>query len=88
MEPIRPSVWRKARRNTARSVSAVRIAKGEYQACPPRVVRGSARHASTASAVNQTVKLPRWRKLASYSRQLRSSAPSGFMTLCFCLRMG
>jgi hypothetical protein len=26
-------------------------------------VRGSAAHASTASAVNQTVKLPRWRKI-------------------------
>ncbi len=29
------------------------------------------------SSVNQTVKLPRWRKLASYSRQ--------FMILRFCL---
>jgi aminobutyraldehyde dehydrogenase len=29
MEPIRPSVWRRARRNTARSVSAVRIASAE-----------------------------------------------------------
>jgi len=48
----------------------------EYQGCPLGVVRGSARHASTASSVNQTVKLPRWRKLASYSRQ--------FMTWCFC----
>ena len=55
MEPIRPSVCRSARRNTARSVSAVRIARGEYQRCPPRVGRGSARHASTASFVNQTV---------------------------------
>ncbi len=48
-----------ARRNTARSVSAVRMASGEYQACPPRVVRASAAHAATASSVNHTVKLPR-----------------------------
>jgi hypothetical protein len=40
MEPISPSVWRSARRNTVRRVSAVRIARGEYQGCPPRVVRG------------------------------------------------
>src|SRR5918997_847158 len=77
MEPIRPSLCRNARRNTARKVTAVRIASAEYQGCPPRVVRGSAAHAATASAVNQTVKLPRWRKLASYSRQ--------FVTLRFCL---
>ena len=60
-------------------MSAVRIAKDEYQGWPPGVVRGSARHASMASSVNQTVKLPRWRKLASYARQ--------FLTLCFCLGM-
>jgi hypothetical protein len=42
MEPISPSVCRSARRNTALSVSAVKIARGEYQRCPPRVVRGSA----------------------------------------------
>ena len=30
MEPIRPSVWRRPRRNTARSVRAVVIAKAEY----------------------------------------------------------
>ena len=65
MDPIRPSVWRRAKRNAARKVSAVRIAKGEYQGCPPGVVRGSARQLSIASSVNQTVKLPRWRKLAS-----------------------
>ena len=29
--------------------------------------------------MNQTVRLPRWRKLASYARQ--------FMSLCFCLGM-
>ena len=39
--------------------------KLEYQGCPPRVVRGSALQAAIASSVNQTVKLPRWRKLAS-----------------------
>src|SRR3954468_24944186 len=69
MEPISPSVWRRARRNTARRVSAVRIASGEYQGCPPGVVRGAARHPSMASSENHTVKLPRWRKLASYLRQ-------------------
>src|SRR4051812_35919658 len=76
MEPINPSVWRKARRNTARKVSAVRTARGEYQGCPPRVVRGAARHPSMASALNHTVKLPRWRRPASYSRQ--------FVILRFC----
>src|SRR5215218_682320 len=75
MEPIRPSVWRSAKRNTALRVRAVRIASGEYQGCPPRVVRGSAVQAAIASSVNQTVKLPRCRKLASYSRQ--------FVTVCF-----
>ena len=44
------------------------IARGEYQRCPPPVVRGSARHASTASSVNQTVRLQRRRRLASYAR--------------------
>jgi hypothetical protein len=79
MEPISPSVWRKARRNTVRSVSAVRIARGEYQGCPPRVVRGAARQAAIASSVNQTVRLPRCRKLASYARQ--------FVTRYRCLGM-
>ena len=78
-EPIRPSVWRRARRNTALSVSAVRIAKGEYHGCPPAVVRGSAFHAATASSVNQTVRLPRWRKAASYAAE--------FVRLCFCFGM-
>ena len=79
MEPISPSVWRSARRNTALSVNAVRIARGEYQGCPPRVVRGSARQAATASSVNHTVKLPCWRKAASYA--------AGLVTLRFCLGM-
>ena len=65
MEPTSPSVWRSARRNTARSVSAVVIAKAEYRGCPPRAVRGSALHAAIASAVNHTVKLPRARRPAS-----------------------
>jgi transposase len=39
IEPIRPSVWRKASRNTARKVRAVVIASAEYRGCPPRVVR-------------------------------------------------
>jgi hypothetical protein len=86
-EPIRPSIWRNARRNTARSVSAVRIARDECQGCPPGVVRGSSCQPLMDSSVNQTVRLPRWRKLASYTRQLRSSAPSEFMSLCFCLGM-
>ena len=35
------------------------MARGEYQGCPPRVVRGTAVHATTASSVNHTVKLTR-----------------------------
>jgi hypothetical protein len=49
----------KVSRNTARKVSAVRMASGEYQGWPPRVVRDSAAQAAIASAVNQTVRLPR-----------------------------
>ena len=79
MEPISPSVWRSARRNTARSVSAVRIARGEYQGCPPRVVRGAARQAAMAASVNHTVRLPRRRRAASYSAQ--------FVTRWHCLGM-
>jgi len=79
MEPIRPSVWRSAKWNTARSASAVRIAKGEYQGGPPAVVRGCARHPSIALSVNQIVKLPRWRRAASYAAEL--------VTLRFCLGM-
>ena len=65
MEPISPSACLWARRNTARNVSAVRMASGDYRDCPPRVVRGSAAHAAIASSVNQTAKLPRWRRPAS-----------------------
>jgi len=35
------------------------MARGEYQRCPPWVVRGSAAQAATASSVNHTVRLPR-----------------------------
>src|SRR5215210_7590131 len=78
-EPIRPSVCRYASRNTALNVSAVRIARSEYSGCPPRLVRRSAFHAATASSKNHTVKLPRRRRLSSYSRQ--------FVTLRFCSGM-
>src|SRR4051812_12713100 len=54
-----------------RQIRVVRLATG--------VVRGSASQAATAASVNQTVRLPRWRKAASYSAQ--------FATLCFCLGM-
>src|SRR4051795_9998556 len=79
MEPISPSVWRSARRNTARSVRALAIATAEYEGCPPRVVRGAAAQAATASGVNQTVRLPRERRPASYSAQL--------VTQCRCFGM-
>jgi hypothetical protein len=78
-EPISPSVCRYASRNTALNVSAVRIARSEYSGCPPRLVRRSASHAATASSENQTVKLPRRRRLSLYSRQ--------FVTLRFCSGM-
>jgi hypothetical protein len=74
MEPINPSVWRRASRNTALCVSAARIASGDYHGCPPRVVRGAACQAAIAASVNQIVKLPRWRKLASYAAQLVTCA--------------
>src|SRR3954452_14446115 len=79
MEPISPSVWRRAKRNTALRVRAVVIARSESFGWPPGVVRGPAAQAATAASVNQTGKLPRWRRLASYSAQ--------FATLCFCLGM-
>jgi hypothetical protein len=65
IEPINPSVWRRASRKTALRVSAVKIASGEYQACPPGVVRGAACQPAIASSLNHRVRLPRWRKLAS-----------------------
>ena len=51
-EPINPSVWRSARRrDTALSVSAFRMASGEYQGWPPRLVRRSARQAAIAASL-------------------------------------
>src|SRR3954463_2838231 len=55
------------------------MASAEYQGCPPGVVRGSAAHPSTASALNHTVRLPRRHRLASYAGQ--------FVTLRVCLGM-
>ncbi len=57
----------------------LRIASDEYHACPPRLVRGAACQAATASSLNHTVRLPRWRRLASYAVQ--------FVTLRFCFGM-
>jgi hypothetical protein len=53
-KPINLSVWCSARRSTAPSVSALSMASGEYQGWPPRLVRGSARHAATASWIDQS----------------------------------
>ena len=47
---------RQAEHRPARSVRAVSIAKAESCGCPPRVVRGSAAQAATASSVNHTVR--------------------------------
>jgi hypothetical protein len=44
------------------------------------VVRPSARHPAIASSLNHTVKLPRWRRLASYAAQ--------FVIRRACLGMG
>ena len=63
MEPTKPPVWRSGSRNTARKVNAAVIAHQR----------------STASGVNQTVRLPRARSPASYSAQLR--------TRCRCFGM-
>ena len=79
IEPIRPSVWRRASRNTAFSVSAVKIANAEYKAWPPRVVCGAARQPAMAPSLNHSVRLPRWRRLALQSAQL--------ITLRVCLGM-
>src|SRR5690349_23148639 len=43
------------------------------------MVRGSARQAAIATSVNQIVRLPRWRRAASYAAQ--------FVTLCCCFGM-
>jgi len=42
-------------------------------------VEGMDSHVHLGRPVNQTIKLPRWRELASYARQ--------FVTLCVCLGM-
>src|SRR3954463_5874533 len=47
--------------------------------CPPRLMRGAAPQAAIASVVNQTVRLPRARRPASYSAQL--------VTRCRCFGM-
>ena len=65
--------------NTPDILMVPRIAKDEYQGCPPAVVRGCARQPSIASSVNQIVKLPRWRSAASYAAEL--------VILRFCLGM-
>jgi hypothetical protein len=66
---IRPSAWRSANLNAARSIMQVWIALSEYVACPPRVVRGTASQASIASSVIHNIWLPRRRSPASYSAQ-------------------
>lgn len=58
------------KRNTTRSIRAVVIANSEECGSPPGVVRGAAFQPITSS-VTQTVRLPRWRRAASYSLQLR-----------------
>ena len=50
-----------------------------WEGCPPRVVRGAVTQAAIASGVNQTVKLPRARRPASYAAQL--------VTRCRCFGM-
>ena len=60
-------------------VSVPRLLHSLTDTTPPRVVRGSARQAAIASSVNQIVKLPRWRRAASYSDQ--------FVTRCCCFGM-
>ncbi len=49
------SVWRRARRNTARSVRAVALAGAEWRDWLPRVTRGLAFQAASAASVNQAV---------------------------------
>jgi hypothetical protein len=51
-EPINPSVWRSARRNTGVSASAVRMDSGEHQRRARRLVRNSAGYAANASLLN------------------------------------
>ena len=49
--------------------SSTLLAMFENKGWPPRVVRGEAFHPAIASSLNQTVRLPRCRRVASYSAQ-------------------
>jgi hypothetical protein len=60
-------------------VRAVSIARSEQRDWPPLVLRRGAAQPSIASDVTQRVRLPRWRRPASYSAQ--------FVTLNFILPM-
>jgi len=80
-EPISPSVCRSANRNTVRRVSAVAIARARIVGLTrPAWSVVSARQAAIASSLNQTVRLPRWRKPASYFT-------TQFVTRSCCLGM-
>lgn len=59
MKPISPLVWRSAGPNAAFSATAVRIATGDDERCPPLFVRASAFQAATDASVNQTIKTTR-----------------------------
>src|SRR4051812_14347414 len=76
IEPINPSVWRSASRKTALSVSAVRMASGEYQGWPPRFGPRFGAPPGDRPALNHTVRSPRWRRLASQAGR--------FVTRRFC----
>ena len=81
MEPISPSVWRRARWNTVRRGSAVRIARGAYQGCPPRVVHGWLRPPGRDRLLREP---DRQAPALTQADVLR--AP--FVTRCRCLGMG
>jgi hypothetical protein len=70
---------RRNRLNTQASVRAVSMARSEYRRWPPRILRRGACHPANASGVNHSVRLPRRRRPASYSRQ--------FVTLNFIFAM-
>jgi hypothetical protein len=69
IEPINHSVWRSVGPNTVRKINPVWIAMFENKGWPPRVLRGEAFQPAIASSLNQTVRLPRGRRAASYSTQ-------------------
>ena len=56
-----------------------RLPRPNTTAARPRVMRGAAVHTAIAASVNQIVRLPRWRRAASYAAQ--------FVTLCCCFGM-